>query len=78
MVQEYLGRRDQGAHDPHFGTEPGDAVLVRQRIPSKLQDKEEIPCTFLWRIGENLLGARLAVQCSQVGRHLKRPYRGLP
>jgi hypothetical protein len=59
MVAEYLRRTDLSQQDLRFHLEAGDAVLVKQRIPGKLQAKAEGPYTFLKYLGQNNLGAEV-------------------
>jgi hypothetical protein len=51
MIAEYLRRSDLSKDDLRYHLEPGDAVLVKQRIPGKLQAKAEGPYTFLRYLG---------------------------
>ena len=63
-----------------YHLEPGDAVLVKLRIPGKLQARAESPKTFLKYFGQNILGAE--VMDSGEGTHTVTianviPYRGI-
>ena len=53
MVREYAKRADLADQDLRFCFEPGDKVLVRQRVPGKLQTKAMGPYLFLRYIGQN-------------------------
>ena len=59
MVREYLSRQDLARQDLRFALEPGDLVLVKQRIPGKLRAKAEGPYEFKEYTGVNHLGARI-------------------
>jgi hypothetical protein len=59
MVAEYLRRSDLSQDDLRYHLEPGDPVLVKQRIPGKLQAKAEGPYSFLKYLGQNNLGAEV-------------------
>jgi hypothetical protein len=79
MVAEYLRRSDLSQEDLRYHLEPGDAVLVKQRIPGKLQARAEGPYTFLRYLGQNNLGAEVmdpGGSTRTVAIANVRPYRG--
>ena len=48
-----MGRPDLAAADLRHVFEPGDAVILKQRLPNKNKVKAEGPFTFLRYVGHN-------------------------
>ena len=79
MVREYLGRADLAAQDLRFAFHPGDRVILRQKIPGKLQKKAMGPYSFLRYTGHNQLGAEILDhqgRCQRVALANLLPYQG--